>query len=72
MVHLVQVSHLRCKKCGVEFDYKWVPTASFTTIRLGNRRLMRCPSCKKWSVFNVRDTRIDENGHECALTVGPG
>ncbi|MDG7010014.1 MAG: hypothetical protein JRN16_03105 [Nitrososphaerota archaeon] len=72
MPKAVQTSHLKCKKCGVEFDYRWVLGGSLTAIRLWNSRYFRCPSCKKSSIFNVSDTRVDSTIHHCELTVGPG
>jgi hypothetical protein len=71
MPNIIQVSHLKCKKCGVGFDYAYLPGGSFTSIRLGNSRFMRCPNCKKWSVFNLTKTRVDPNTHHCELRVGP-
>ena len=71
MLRIILVSHLRCKKRGVEFDYSYVPGGSLTSFRLGRSRFMRCPNCKKWSVFNLVDTRIDPNTHHCELQFGP-
>jgi hypothetical protein len=71
MPSIVQLSHLKCKKCGVEFDYAYVPGASFTSIRLGNSRFLKCPSCGKWSIFNLSKTRVDPETHHCELRVGP-
>ncbi len=68
---LVRVSHLKCGKCGAEFDYAWIPGASFTSVRLGKSRLLRCPVCKKWSVFNIYDTTVDPKTHHCGIRVGP-
>jgi len=65
-------SHLRCKKCGVEFDYRWVPLVSVTAVRLGKYRYFRCPACKKGSTFNIWDTRINPDTHHCELTVEYG
>jgi predicted RNA-binding Zn-ribbon protein involved in translation (DUF1610 family) len=53
---VVQRSHLLCPKCGREFDYDWIPGASFTAVRLGTGRYMSCPLCGKWSVFDVYGT----------------
>lgn len=50
---VVQRSHLRCPKCQQEFDYDWVPGASFTAIRLGPSRYMSCPLCRRWSTFDL-------------------
>jgi prepilin signal peptidase PulO-like enzyme (type II secretory pathway) len=38
----IQLSHLKCPKCGIEFDYAYLPGASFTSIRLGGSRFLRC------------------------------
>ncbi len=51
-------SKLKCPKCGYEFLYKWIPFASFTSIRWGKKRYIQCPKCHKWSWFNILDTRI--------------
>jgi hypothetical protein len=42
---------LKCPKCGAVFDYEFVPGASFTAVRLGTSRYMRCPVCLRFSVF---------------------
>jgi len=68
---IVQLSHLKCKKCGTEFDYAWIPGVSFTSVRLGNSRYLRCPVCTKWSVFNIWNTRVDPETHHCDIRVGP-
>lgn len=46
-------SRLTCPKCGKTFDFNWVPGGSFTAIRLGQKRYMRCPNCHEWSTFNI-------------------
>jgi len=51
---LTWTRHLTCPKCGGEFDYEFVPGASFTAIRLGTSRYMRCPLCRKFSVFSMK------------------
>lgn len=51
-------SHLKCPKCGREFDYDYVPGASVTAVRLWNRRYMSCPLCHRWSVFKLTETRV--------------
>jgi len=62
-------SHLKCGKCGVEFDYVWAPFFSTIAVRLGKYRYFRCPACKKRSKFNIWDTRVDPSTHHCELTV---
>jgi DNA-directed RNA polymerase subunit RPC12/RpoP len=68
---IVPLSHLKCTKCGTEFDYAWIPFVSFTSIRLVKWRYLRCPVCMKWSVFNIWDTRVDPETHHCNIRVGP-
>ena len=68
---IVQLSHLKCKKCGTEFDYAWFPGVSFTSARLGNSRFFRCPVCGGFSVFNIWDTRVDPETHHCPIQIGP-
>lgn len=53
-------SKLKCPKCDHEFVYEWIPGASLTSIRIGKSRYMKCPNCHKRSLFNVWDTRIEE------------
>ena len=67
----VQLSHLKCTKCNSEFDYAFLPGGSFTSIRLGGSRYLRCPVCHKWSMFNIRDTRVDPKTHHCEKRIGP-
>ncbi|MGA9840248.1 MAG: hypothetical protein WBF81_08715 [Thermoplasmata archaeon] len=50
---LRQTRRLLCPKCGGAFDYDFVPGVSFTAIRLGDSRYMRCPICQKFSVFKM-------------------
>lgn len=52
-------SALTCPKCGRPFEYKWVPGASFSALRLGRDRHLKCPLCSEWSTFNILDTRIE-------------
>jgi hypothetical protein len=59
-MRLVWKSRLLCPKCGKEFIYEYVPGASFTAFRLGGSRYMACPLCHRWSIFNLRETRIRE------------
>ena len=68
---VVQLSHLKCTKCNSEFDYAWIPGGSLTSVRLGKSRLIRCPVCKKWSLFNIWDTRVDPKTHPNHLRIGP-
>jgi hypothetical protein len=67
---LTLMSHLQCPKCGGEFDYVYIPGISFTSIRMGGSRLLRCPVCGKSSVFDLSN-RVDPKTHHCARRVGP-
>lgn len=50
-------STLTCPKCKSTFEYKWVPLASFSSVRLGTSRYLQCPICHDWSTFNILATR---------------
>jgi hypothetical protein len=39
-----------------------VPAISFSSVRLGKDRYMRCPLCSEWSTFNIWDTRKAPSG----------
>jgi hypothetical protein len=54
-------SRLACPKCHQQFDYNWVPGGSFTAVRLGYERYLRCPHCGQWSTFDIFSTRIKKN-----------
>lgn len=58
MVELVWKSQLTCKKCQGSFVYEFVPGGSFTAIRLGTARYMRCPLCRKFGVFELAANRL--------------
>jgi hypothetical protein len=50
---VVRENTLVCPKCNGQFNYQFVPGASFTSLRLGRSRYMKCPLCGKWSVIKV-------------------
>jgi DNA-directed RNA polymerase subunit RPC12/RpoP len=54
-------SRLTCPKCHKEFDYNWVPGGSFSAVRLGTNRYLRCPNCHEWSTFDIVSTQIKKN-----------
>jgi len=58
---LHNTSRLTCPKCGKQFDYEWVPGGSFSAVRLGSKRYLRCPKCHEWSTFEIWKTRIEES-----------
>lgn len=53
-------SLLTCPHCQRPFEYRWVPLASFTAVRLGNRRYLQCPLCRKWDTFDIWSARTEE------------
>ena len=58
-------SRLTCPKCGKTFDYEWLPGGSFSAIRLGTKRYMRCQLCGKWALFEMLKTLVPpEQGDE--------
>jgi hypothetical protein len=50
---------LRCPHCQGEFDYDFVPGMSFTAVRLGTSRYMRCPLCRRFGVFPLFGSKAD-------------
>jgi len=50
---VVRENTLVCPKCNKQFDYQFVPGASFASLRLGRSRYMKCPLCGKWSVIKI-------------------
>lgn len=69
----VQRSHLTCPKCRREFDYDWVPGASFTSVRLVKGRYMACPLCHRWSYFDICAAMVARTlpPDPSVVTVGP-
>lgn len=52
-----------CPKCGQSFEYEFVPGGSFTSIRLGPYRYMRCQKCGKWALFNITENLSQSQIH---------
>ncbi len=61
------LSHMKCKSCGKVFDYSFIPGGSLTSVRLGRARYFRCPHCRRFQTFSLRD-RIKKR-HEGELFV---
>lgn len=55
---IVMRTHLACPKCHQQFDYDFIPGASFTAVRLGTSRYMACPMCKKWAIFPMVSNQL--------------
>jgi hypothetical protein len=45
---------VRCSQGGL-FETKWIPLVSFKAVRLGGRRLQRCPVHRKWEAVERVD-----------------
>jgi len=45
------MSKLKCKKCGVVFEYTYKPLASL--VHLGPNKQVQCPACGKTSWLNT-------------------
>lgn len=54
------VSRLTCPKCKRQFNYHWVPGASFISLYRGNNRRLHCPYCHEVSNFNIAVTRLNK------------
>ena len=54
------ISRLTCPKCKKQFNYHWVPGASFISLYRGNTRHLHCPYCHTVSTFNIASTRISK------------
>jgi hypothetical protein len=59
----------RCSQ-GAFFETLWVPLASFKAIRLGSRRLQRCPVHHRWQIIQRVDaaTLTEDERIEAART----
>jgi len=53
-------SRLTCPNCKKQFNYHWIPGATFTSLRYGNKRRLHCPYCHQQSTFEVAKTRISK------------
>lgn len=50
-----------CPSCHYRFNYEFIPGASVHAIRLGNKRIFRCPNCKELHKFRITDFGSDPN-----------
>jgi DNA-directed RNA polymerase subunit RPC12/RpoP len=53
-------SRLKCPRCGKQFNYHWVPGATFTSLRYGNKRNLQCPYCHQKAIYNIAATRVSK------------
>ena len=42
-----------CYKCNYRFNYEYILGVSYHSIRLGNKRIFRCPNCKTLQKFDL-------------------
>jgi hypothetical protein len=51
-------SRLTCPRCKKQFNYHWIPGATFTSLRYGNKRHLKCPYCHQPAVYDITRTRV--------------
>ncbi|MCW4010553.1 MAG: hypothetical protein NWF05_08035 [Candidatus Bathyarchaeota archaeon] len=54
-------SRLKCPRCKKQFNYHWVPGATLTSLRYGNRRRLKCPYCGQEAIYNIATTRVSKS-----------
>src|SRR5208282_1154866 len=67
-------STVECPHCHYRFNYEFIPSASFYSIRLGTQRIFKCPQCKELHNFNVtyfgKDPSLPTHGDNAETGVG--
>ena len=67
-------SIVKCPHCDYTFNYEFIPSASFYSIRLGTQRIFRCPSCKELHSFNIThfgmDPSLPTHGDNAETSIG--
>ena len=67
-------SIVECPHCHYRFNYEFIPGASFTSIRLGTRRIFKCPNCKELAEFDLNhsgaDPSLPTHGDSAETSVG--
>jgi len=53
-------SRLVCPMCKKVFNFHWVPGATLTSLRYGNRRRLKCPYCRQVNMFDIASTRVSQ------------
>jgi len=68
------VSITECPECHYRFNYEWIPSASFHSIRLGPKRIFRCPHCRELHKFSVMhfgtDSGLPTHGDNAETGIG--
>ncbi|MGA2385614.1 MAG: hypothetical protein ABSG33_03675 [Candidatus Bathyarchaeia archaeon] len=52
-------SIVECPHCHYRFNYEFIPSVSFYSIRLGTQRILKCPQCRDLHRFNVTHIGTD-------------
>lgn len=67
-------SIVECPHCYYRFNYEFIPSASFYSIRLGTNRIFKCPQCKELHVFKIttfgKDSSLSTHGDNSETGVG--
>jgi len=67
-------SIVECPHCHYRFNYEFIPSASFYSIRLGTNRIFKCPQCKELHVFKItnfgKDSSLPTHGDNSETGVG--
>lgn len=67
-------SIVECPHCHYRFNYEFIPSASFYSIRLGTQRIFKCPHCKELHKFNVNhfgtDPSLPTHGDNAETGIG--
>jgi hypothetical protein len=61
---------VRCSQGGL-FETKWIPLAPFKAVRLGGRRLQRCPVHHKWETIERVDPATLTEAHRTGAAQYP-
>jgi len=68
------ISVTECPGCHYRFNYEFIPGGSFYSIRLGTRRIFKCPNCKELHKFPVMrfgsDQALPTHGDNAETGIG--
>lgn len=67
-------SIVECPHCHYRFNYEFIPSASFYSIRLGTNRIFKCPNCKELHNFKIThfgtDPSLPTHGDNAETGIG--
>jgi hypothetical protein len=67
-------SIVECPHCHYRFNYEFIPSASFYSIRLGKQRIFKCPHCHELHNFKVtnfgKDPSLPTHGDNAETGIG--